>query len=95
MLCAPARPQQKTIPHRSNFSLAADLLEISACVALSRGSVLSSAWNLANASMFWLLHAGLIALPGQFAASGYGVYRTDAILLCARDTQARRSHACP
>eukprot|EP00965_Chrysotila_dentata_P251762 6210250-Pleurochrysis_carterae.AAC.2 len=31
------QPQRKTIPHRSNFSLAAVLLEISACVALSKG----------------------------------------------------------
>eukprot|EP00965_Chrysotila_dentata_P233191 6199441-Pleurochrysis_carterae.AAC.1 len=55
---------RKQNPNGSSFSLAADLLEISACIALRKGFLLPAAWDMAKASMFWLLHVGHLMLPG-------------------------------
>eukprot|EP00965_Chrysotila_dentata_P057646 1911413-Pleurochrysis_carterae.AAC.1 len=46
----PTRDQQWLNPHRTNFSLAANLLETSACIAIIRGHILSAVWDLARAS---------------------------------------------
>eukprot|EP00965_Chrysotila_dentata_P145469 4805110-Pleurochrysis_carterae.AAC.1 len=77
----PTRDQRWLNPHRTSFSLAADLLETSACVAMIRGHLLSAAWDLARASVFWVLHVGHIVLPGHPAVDTYRTYRTEAMLL--------------
>eukprot|EP00965_Chrysotila_dentata_P095120 3144428-Pleurochrysis_carterae.AAC.1 len=66
-------------PPSTTFALAADTLETAACLALIRGHLLSAAWALAKAHMFWLLHAGRERLPGRLNATPrFATYRTDA-----------------
>eukprot|EP00965_Chrysotila_dentata_P146509 4837146-Pleurochrysis_carterae.AAC.1 len=72
----PARTLQPSTPelchpflapkaHATSFALAADTLETAACLALLNGHLLSAAWAIAKANMFWILHAGQLKLPGR------------------------------
>eukprot|EP00965_Chrysotila_dentata_P108940 3599231-Pleurochrysis_carterae.AAC.1 len=88
----PTRGQRWLKPHRTSFSLAADLLEISACVAMIRGHLLSAAWDLARAGVFWALHMGHIVLPGRPVADTYHTYRTEAMLLDSLDPSTYESN---
>eukprot|EP00965_Chrysotila_dentata_P145062 4790290-Pleurochrysis_carterae.AAC.1 len=79
-----------TSPPSSAFALAADLLEVTTCVSLLRGHLLSAAWALTKACMFWLLHAGLCCLPGRHDLQKYRTYQTGSPIV-----PSRRRHATP
>eukprot|EP00965_Chrysotila_dentata_P173946 5742250-Pleurochrysis_carterae.AAC.1 len=76
---APLRVFRAPEPPSTTFALAADTLETAACLALIQGHLLSAAWALAKAHLFWVLHAGRMRLPGRLsAAPRFATYRTDA-----------------
>eukprot|EP00965_Chrysotila_dentata_P144472 4771937-Pleurochrysis_carterae.AAC.1 len=59
---------------------------------MNRGHLLSAAWDLARAGMFWVLHVGYVATPGRAVAQDFRTYRTEATLLVARDPQDIVAH---
>eukprot|EP00965_Chrysotila_dentata_P144694 4779743-Pleurochrysis_carterae.AAC.1 len=46
---------------------------------------------MAKASMFWLLHAGHLMLPGGCDSRVFNSYRTEAALLRGRSSESARS----
>eukprot|EP00965_Chrysotila_dentata_P034159 1136962-Pleurochrysis_carterae.AAC.2 len=69
-------------PHSSSFALAAELLETAACRALSNGQLLSAAWALSKALVFWTLHAGHTAMPNATVSHlDFATYHIDAALI--------------
>eukprot|EP00965_Chrysotila_dentata_P065816 2180191-Pleurochrysis_carterae.AAC.1 len=59
---------------------------------MNKGHLLSAAWDLARASMFWVLHVRYVATPGRAVAQDYRTYRTEATLLITRDPQDIVAH---
>eukprot|EP00965_Chrysotila_dentata_P075127 2481730-Pleurochrysis_carterae.AAC.1 len=86
----PSTPKQRHSflapePHATSFALAADTLETAACLALLNGCLLSAAWAIAKANVFWFFHTGQQHLPGRvIAPPRFATYRTHADLWRAR-----------